>query len=207
MERTDGEVPRNDISPLQRAWGGLRAARTTAHQPDPDRHHRPARFRTTRTPPDLLRLHRDDLDERNLTSHDGLLIVGVPRTVIGAVDQHVGWNLIDQAIDTARRTGRLTAEQADGLRALRPPQSGGAPWTPRSASARQPLAPAAPGQRGGADADMPASRYRRPRERPVPPSHGEKVAAMAVEIGLYTDDVEVAADAPRELISDTDDAA
>jgi predicted transcriptional regulator of viral defense system len=80
----------------------------------------PRGFRTTRTPPGLLRLHRDELDGRDLTWHEGLPIVSVRRAILGGIDQHVGWNLIDQAIDTARRTGRLTAEQADELRALRP---------------------------------------------------------------------------------------
>jgi predicted transcriptional regulator of viral defense system len=80
----------------------------------------PRGFRTTRTPPELLRLHRDQLDARDVTWHEGLPIVSVRRAILGAIDQRVGWHLIDQAIDTARRTGRLTAEHADELRALRP---------------------------------------------------------------------------------------
>ena len=80
----------------------------------------PPGFRTTRTPPEVLCLHRDELDERDLTWHEGLPIVSVRRAIRGAIDQHVGWNLIEQAIDTARRTGRLTGAEADELRALRP---------------------------------------------------------------------------------------
>jgi hypothetical protein len=80
----------------------------------------PRGFRTTRTPAELLRLHREELDERDVTWHEGLPIVGVHRAVLGAIDQHVGWNLIEQAIGNARRTGRVTEEQADELRALRP---------------------------------------------------------------------------------------
>lgn len=80
----------------------------------------PAGFRTTRKPPQPIRLHRENLDERDLTWHEGLPIVGVRRAILGAIDQRVGWNLIEQAIDTARRTGRLTPEQADELRARRP---------------------------------------------------------------------------------------
>lgn len=79
----------------------------------------PAGFRTTRTPPDVMRLHREDLPEGDLTWHEGLPIVTVRRAILGSIEQHVGWNLIEQAIDTARRTGRLTAEQAKELRALR----------------------------------------------------------------------------------------
>jgi predicted transcriptional regulator of viral defense system len=80
----------------------------------------PRGFRTTREVPELLRLHRDEVDERDLTWHEGLPIVGVRRAILGAIELDVGWNLIEQAIDTARRTGRLTAEQAADLRALRP---------------------------------------------------------------------------------------
>jgi predicted transcriptional regulator of viral defense system len=80
----------------------------------------PRTFRTIRTPPEVLCLHRDELDKRDLTWHEGLPIVSVRRAIRGAIDQHVGWNLIEQAIETARSTGRLTAAQADELRALRP---------------------------------------------------------------------------------------
>jgi predicted transcriptional regulator of viral defense system len=79
----------------------------------------PARFRTTRTAPAVLRLHREDVPERDVTWHEGLPIVTVRRAIAGSIEQHVGWNLIEQAIDTARRTGRLTAEQAKELHALR----------------------------------------------------------------------------------------
>ena len=84
----------------------------------------PAGFRTTRTPPEVIRLHREDLAAQDLTWHEGLPIVSVPRAILGGIEQHVGWNLIEQAIDTARRTGRLTAEQADELRALRNADAG-----------------------------------------------------------------------------------
>lgn len=49
----------------------------------------------------------------------GLPVVTVRRAIVGGIAQHVGWNLIDQAIDTARHTGRLTVQQADELKALR----------------------------------------------------------------------------------------
>jgi predicted transcriptional regulator of viral defense system len=79
----------------------------------------PRSFRTTRTPPDVLDLHRDDLPARDVTWHEGLPVVTVRRAILGGIEQHVGWNLIDQAIETARRTGRLTTQQADELNALR----------------------------------------------------------------------------------------
>jgi predicted transcriptional regulator of viral defense system len=37
----------------------------------------PRGFRTTRTPPQVLRLHREPLDERDVTWHEGLPIVNV----------------------------------------------------------------------------------------------------------------------------------
>jgi predicted transcriptional regulator of viral defense system len=79
----------------------------------------PPGFRTTRTPPPVMRLHREALPEEEITWHEGIPIVDVYRAIRGSIDQHVGWNLIEQAIDTGRRRGRLTPEQADELRAMR----------------------------------------------------------------------------------------
>jgi predicted transcriptional regulator of viral defense system len=79
----------------------------------------PPGFRTTRTPPPVLRLHREAVPENELTWHEGIPIVTVYRAIRGSIDQHVGWNLIEQAIDTGRRRGRLTADQAEELRAMR----------------------------------------------------------------------------------------
>jgi predicted transcriptional regulator of viral defense system len=76
-------------------------------------------FRTTRTPPPVMRLHREVLPEAQITWHEGIPIVDVYRAILGSIDQHVGWNLIEQAVDTGLRRGRLTAEQADALRAIR----------------------------------------------------------------------------------------
>jgi predicted transcriptional regulator of viral defense system len=80
----------------------------------------PRGFRTTRTPPGVMRLHRADLDEQEVTWHEGLRIVTVYRAIADSIEIGVGWNLIEQALDTARRQGRLTNEQATQLRALRP---------------------------------------------------------------------------------------
>jgi predicted transcriptional regulator of viral defense system len=80
----------------------------------------PRAFRTTREAPKVMRLHREDLPEDAITWHEGLPIVTVYRAIEGSIEQGLGWNLIEQAIDTARRTGRLTATQAGTLRALRP---------------------------------------------------------------------------------------
>ena len=80
----------------------------------------PRGFRTTREPPAVMRLHREDLPEHAITWHEGLPIVAVYRAIEGSIEHGVGWNLIEQAIDAARRTGRLTNAQADELRARRP---------------------------------------------------------------------------------------
>jgi predicted transcriptional regulator of viral defense system len=76
-------------------------------------------FRTTRTPPPVLRLHREAVPADEIAWHEGIPIVGVYRAIRGTIDQHVGWNLIEQAIATGRRRGRLTAGEADELRAMR----------------------------------------------------------------------------------------
>jgi predicted transcriptional regulator of viral defense system len=79
----------------------------------------PPGFRTIRTPPAVLTLHREVVPDDEITWHEGIPIVSVYRAIRGSIDQHVGWNLIEQAIDMARSRGRLTARQADELRALR----------------------------------------------------------------------------------------
>lgn len=86
----------------------------------------PSGFRTTRKPPGVMRLHREDLPEKEITWHEGIPIVAVRRAILGSIEQHVGWNLIEQAIDTARARGRLTPEQADELRRLRSSTAGAA---------------------------------------------------------------------------------
>lgn len=79
---------------------------------------RPA-FRTTRTPPSVMRLHREALPDEQVSWHEGIPIVNVYRAILGSIDLHVGWNLIEQAIDTGRGRGQLTPEQADELRVMR----------------------------------------------------------------------------------------
>lgn len=80
----------------------------------------PKSFRTTRPVPEVMRLHKADLPTEDLTWHEGLRIATAPGAIHGAIDQGVGWNLIEQAIDNGRRRGRLTQAEARALRALRP---------------------------------------------------------------------------------------
>jgi len=62
--------------------------------------------------------HREDLTEDEITWHEGLPTVTVHRAIFGSIELGVGWNLIEQALDTARRQGRLTRRQIADLRAL-----------------------------------------------------------------------------------------
>jgi predicted transcriptional regulator of viral defense system len=80
----------------------------------------PRSFRTIRQPPRVLQLHREDLPADDCSWHEGIPIVTVHRAILGAINHDVGWNLLDQAIATARGRGQLSVEQAEGLRTRRP---------------------------------------------------------------------------------------
>jgi predicted transcriptional regulator of viral defense system len=80
----------------------------------------PAGYRTTRDVPPLFELHRKDLPREEIGWHDGIPIVSVRQAIRGSAENHVGWNLIDQAITTARRHGRVTVAEARQLRSMRP---------------------------------------------------------------------------------------
>lgn len=79
----------------------------------------PAGYRTTRTIPPMIELHREDLPAGEVGWHDGIPIVHPRRAIRGSVDNEVGWHLVEQAIATARRRGRITTAEAGRLRALR----------------------------------------------------------------------------------------
>jgi predicted transcriptional regulator of viral defense system len=79
----------------------------------------PAGFRTTRTPPEVMRLHRRDLTDGDVTWFEGIPIVTVYQAILGSIEVGVGWNLIEQALTNARRRGLITRAQAAELRALR----------------------------------------------------------------------------------------
>lgn len=67
------------------------------------------RFRTSRTVPEVLRLHRRALAERDVMAHEGLRIITPRRAILDGIEQHLGDELIDQAIDTARARGAIRA--------------------------------------------------------------------------------------------------
>lgn len=75
----------------------------------------PADYRTTRDVPHLFDLHREDLLREEIGWHDGIPIVSVRRAIRGSIENHLGWNLIDQAIAAARGRGRITTAQARQL--------------------------------------------------------------------------------------------
>jgi predicted transcriptional regulator of viral defense system len=80
----------------------------------------PSSFRTRKAAPETYRLHRDDLDPTDVSWHEGIPIVTAKRAILGGVEQALGWQLIDQAIETARARGLITRPAAEQLAALRP---------------------------------------------------------------------------------------
>lgn len=82
----------------------------------------PGGFRTRMTVPEIYRLHRFDLDPCDVGSHEGIPIVTPERAIVGGIEQALGWQLIDQAIGTARARGLITQLAAERLAALRYPR-------------------------------------------------------------------------------------
>lgn len=94
-------------------------------------------LRITRAIPAAYRLHYRDLDERDITRHNGIPIVTPARAIRDGIERHLGAHLIRQAITTARARGEITkAEEAElnrlaGIRPLphdltfRPPRGRG----------------------------------------------------------------------------------
>ncbi len=79
----------------------------------------PSGFRTRKVVPEIYRLHRFDLDPVEVGWHEGILIVTPERAILGGIEQALGRQLIDQAIDTARVRGLITKPAAKRLAALR----------------------------------------------------------------------------------------
>lgn len=63
--------------------------------------------RTTRELPPVMRLHRRALGEGDVTWHEGIPIVTPKQAILDGIEQHLGSELIDQAIETAKRRGVL----------------------------------------------------------------------------------------------------
>jgi predicted transcriptional regulator of viral defense system len=79
----------------------------------------PGGFRTRKALPGIYRLHRCDLDSAEIGWHEGIPIVTPERAILGGIEQALGWQLIDQAIETARARGLITKLAADRLTGMR----------------------------------------------------------------------------------------
>jgi predicted transcriptional regulator of viral defense system len=76
----------------------------------------PKRYRIGRVGGDAYRVHREDLAPKEVTVVDGVRIVSVNRAISGSIKQGVGSALINQAIDTGRKFGRITKKQETELK-------------------------------------------------------------------------------------------
>lgn len=79
----------------------------------------PSSFRTRKTVPRTYRLHRLDLDPVEVVRHEGIPIVTPERAILDGIEQALGWQLIDQAIERARARGLITKPAAERLAAMR----------------------------------------------------------------------------------------
>jgi predicted transcriptional regulator of viral defense system len=124
-------VPRTEFDPYMEAtmWTGRRGVLSHETALDlyelcdvnPNAIHLtvPRRFRTRKAVPEAYRLHRFDLDPAEVGWFEGIPIVTPERAILGGIEQALGWQLIDQAIQTARARGRITQPVAERLAAQR----------------------------------------------------------------------------------------
>lgn len=85
----------------------------------------PRGYRTRKAVPPTYRLHRFDLDSGEVRRHEGIPIVTPERAILGGIEQALGWQLIDQAIETARARGLINQTVAERLAARRHVVAGG----------------------------------------------------------------------------------
>ncbi len=84
----------------------------------------PSGFRTRKAIPEIYRLHRFELASAEVGWYEDIPIVTPERAILGGIEQALGWQLIDQAIDTARARGLITKASAKRLANMRhPPQA------------------------------------------------------------------------------------
>jgi predicted transcriptional regulator of viral defense system len=79
----------------------------------------PIGFRTRKAVSEIYRLHRFDLDPAEVGWHEDIPIVTPERAILGGIEQAIGWQLIDQAIKTARARGLITKPAAKRLADMR----------------------------------------------------------------------------------------
>lgn len=75
----------------------------------------PTGLRIRRSPPKHLVIHYADLDPRDIQQVEGVPVTTAARAIRDAHESHLGPALIRQAIDDGRRSGHLTAIEADAL--------------------------------------------------------------------------------------------
>lgn len=75
--------------------------------------------RTTRELPPVMRLHRRALAEDEMTWHEGIPIVNLKKAILDGIEQHLGSELIDQAIETAKKRGVLRRRDLSEIDAAR----------------------------------------------------------------------------------------
>ncbi len=76
----------------------------------------PRAHRIRREVPASFRIHREDLDPRDVTRFEGVPIVTPERAIRQAHEADLGPALVAQAIDHGEKNGRLTGRQAERLR-------------------------------------------------------------------------------------------
>jgi predicted transcriptional regulator of viral defense system len=76
----------------------------------------PKQYRISRAGGDTYRVHREDLAPNEIEVVDGVRVVSVNRAIRGAIELGVGSALINQAIETARKLGRITKKQEAELK-------------------------------------------------------------------------------------------
>jgi predicted transcriptional regulator of viral defense system len=79
----------------------------------------PADYRLRRKVPAVYELHRRALHPADITRHEGIPIVTVPRAILDGIEANLGGHLIDQAIQTARRRGLVAPAELRGLTRVR----------------------------------------------------------------------------------------
>lgn len=75
----------------------------------------PERYRVRRAVPQLYVLYHRDLDDHDVTRHEGIPIVTPYRAVLDGIEANLGARLIDQAVETATRRGLLRRDQRADL--------------------------------------------------------------------------------------------
>jgi len=84
----------------------------------------PAGYRVRRDVPKMYVVHRRSLPQEDVTLFEGVPVVTVRRAILDGIGADLGANLIDQAIDTARRRGLLGRDEIRALgRSRRSPRA------------------------------------------------------------------------------------